>query len=179
MNSSDLVLLCQKMQQGDQKAFSSLYECCYAPLYRYIFGMTFSRDDAEDITQETFLKVARAIRSFKTGSVMAWMYTIARNILFDRLRKSKYTTPLREDHENSFSYEEYFDEELLKNNSLLELREHLQHLTLHEREMIFLKYWNDMDMKQIAELVGKSHEATRKEISRIMSKLRTMWENKE
>lgn len=160
------------MQKGDQQAFAELYESCYSPIYYYVFGMTYSKEESEDITQETFMKVAKSIHTFKIGNVMAWMYTIARNILFDKSRKSKRTTPLQEEHENTLGYEPDVDAMLKLESDLAKLHEGMLTLLPRERELLILKYWNGLDMSKIAEVVGKSHVAVRKEISRIIGKLR-------
>lgn len=168
---SDLLLLCERMQRGDNQAFATLYEECYAPLYRYVYGMTFSKEDSEDIVQETFVRVAKAMGSFKTGNVLSWLFTIARHILYDQSRKKRRTTPLQESHENIGILEDV-DSLITKDEQMHLLKKKLQMVTDTEWELLLLKYWQDLDMKQIANIVGKSHDALRKEMSRLIKKLK-------
>lgn len=175
MNNSDLIALCTRMQNGDQSAFETLYATCYVPLFRFVYKMTGgNRAEAEDITQQAFLRVGKAIGTFKTheGNFIGWLYSIARHLVYDQARKNKRIVVFDESHEElpdeSFSTEINVMEK--EQNTLLNSA--LKSLSLHEQELLLLKYWSDFDAKRIASIVGKTHVAVRKELSRALQKLR-------
>lgn len=67
-------------QAGDRDAFARLVECYWDRLYRWMYQLTRDRHKAEDLTQETFLKVLAALGSFRTGTnFRAWLFRIGHN----------------------------------------------------------------------------------------------------
>lgn len=91
--SWDLVHAAQK---GDSRAFGALYDRYVDVVYRYVFFRIGDRDLAEDITSETFLRALRRITSvsYQGRDVGAWFITIARNIVFDHVKSSRYKLEL-------------------------------------------------------------------------------------
>ncbi|GAB3009188.1 DNA-directed RNA polymerase sigma-70 factor [Amycolatopsis acidiphila] len=87
--SWDLVHAAQK---GDSIAFGTLYDRYVDVVYRYVFFRLGDRELAEDITSETFLRALRRITSvsYQGRDVGAWFITIARNIVFDHVKSSRY-----------------------------------------------------------------------------------------
>ncbi|WP_246128080.1 sigma-70 family RNA polymerase sigma factor [Amycolatopsis rhizosphaerae] len=79
-------------QEGDTTAFGALYDRYVDAVYRYVFFRLGDRDLAEDITSETFLRALRRITSvsYQGRDVGAWFITIARNIVFDHVKSSRY-----------------------------------------------------------------------------------------
>lgn len=173
MERKELVELCHRIQAGDADAYRLLYEACYLPIYRFAYGLTWSKEDAEDLTQEVFLKLATAIHSFKDGNVLAWMMTITRNLFYDSIRKRKREWVLDDQIENIGQVDQTLEADSEQTESQNKLKAILGSLPEHDRELLILKYWRDYNMKQIAEVVGKSHAAVRKEISRIIQKVKT------
>ena len=92
--------LVRRAQQQDQEAFAQLYERHFDKIYRYIALKIGNRMEAEDITQQVFLKALRSISSYKWKDIpfSAWLYRIAHNQVVDYLRKKTRhpTTPLEE-----------------------------------------------------------------------------------
>jgi RNA polymerase sigma-70 factor (ECF subfamily) len=90
-----------KAQQKDSKAFSELYEAYFDKIYRYILLKTGNQSDAEDMTQQVFLKALKSLPSYKYQEVpfSAWLYRIAHNQMVDHFRKSsrQQTCELSED----------------------------------------------------------------------------------
>ncbi len=172
MDAKALVNLCHRIQKGDSDAYRQLYEACYLPIYRFAYGLTWSKEDAEDLTQEVFLKLATVIHSFKDGNVLAWMMTIARNLFYDSMRKRKKEWVLSDEIENIGAQDDSLDATIDGQEAQGKLKDTLASLSEHDRELLVLRYWQEYDMKQIAEIVGKSHAALRKEMSRIIKKVK-------
>jgi RNA polymerase sigma-70 factor (ECF subfamily) len=79
--------LLQRALQGDQEAFAELYNRYFRPLF--VFARRIVRRDAEDIAQETFVRVLTALPQFDParGTVRNWLFTIARRLAIDALRR--------------------------------------------------------------------------------------------
>ncbi|WP_229874566.1 sigma-70 family RNA polymerase sigma factor [Amycolatopsis deserti] len=84
--------LVRAAQQGDTAAFGVLYDQYVDVVYRYVYFRLSDRELAEDITSETFLRALRRISSvsYQGRDVGAWFVTIARNIVLDHLKSSRY-----------------------------------------------------------------------------------------
>ncbi|MTD56721.1 sigma-70 family RNA polymerase sigma factor [Amycolatopsis pithecellobii] len=83
-------------QRGDTTAFGTLYDRYVDVVYRYVFFRLGDRELAEDITSETFLRALRRITSvsYQGRDVGAWFITIARNLVFDHVKSSRYKLEL-------------------------------------------------------------------------------------
>lgn len=82
----------KQAQRGDKEAFGKLYQYYFPRLYRYCKANMYRDDLASDICQETFLKVWKALPTFRftqTGTFQAYVYRIARNTIIDLSRKKK------------------------------------------------------------------------------------------
>jgi RNA polymerase sigma-70 factor (ECF subfamily) len=80
---------------GSLEAFEALVARHHGRVYNFLWQLTRSVEDAEDLTQETFVRAYRGIHSFKTGSRFGpWIFTIARRSAIDALRRKTPTEPL-------------------------------------------------------------------------------------
>lgn len=80
----------QRIADGDDSAFGEWYLQMGRPLYAFIFRYLKSAQEAEEILQETLLKVVQGRKNFPTGlSLRAWMYTVAHHLALNRLRARK------------------------------------------------------------------------------------------
>ncbi len=141
----------------------------YDKLLKYCYMKLNNREAAEDIVQEAFLKFLQS-RSYKdTGREMAYLYTIARNLCIDELRK-----PVTE------SLDEHFDlpdsggnnpETELENK---ELRAALEKLPEDLREIIVLRYTDEMSVTDIARVTGMSRYAVHRRLNEGLSRLKRM-----
>lgn len=84
--------LVRRAQTGDMEAFSALFDRYYDVVFRYVLFRMNDRTLAEDITQETFLRALRRITSvtYQGRDIGAWFVTIARNLIFDHVKSSRY-----------------------------------------------------------------------------------------
>lgn len=90
MDEAELNRAMDRYACGDAAAFAILHRGLYPRLHAYLLRMRGSSHVADDLAQETFLRMHRARASFAQGaSVVPWMYTIARNVLIDHARASR------------------------------------------------------------------------------------------
>lgn len=90
-----------QMQDGIEQPIEALYAAYAPPILRYLARLTGNHETAEDLTQDTFIKVLRRRRQFATGeSVGAWLFRIATNTAYDDLRRHRRraTTRLTDAH---------------------------------------------------------------------------------
>jgi len=85
----ELVVSCQN---GRMECFSELVDRYQARIYNVAYRMVHNREEAEDITQETFINVYRALDTFKGNRFSPWIYKIASNLCLDHLRRRKPAT---------------------------------------------------------------------------------------
>ena len=173
-------VLIQKAKNGDHEAFGCLYELYFVPIFRYIYFRVKSKADAEDLTQEVFLKAYRAIENFedRNKSPLAYFFTIARNQVIDYWRQKK-TLEIKE--------QEALAETPDKNSSPAEaaarkeigeiVKQSLQDLTKDQQEVIILKFINERTNREIADLLNKSEEAVRQLQCRALKVLRQKFKN--
>lgn len=79
-----------KISNGDNKAFANLYTNTYQAVYGFLLSILNNREEAEDILQETYIKIRENASSYRNkGKPLAWIFTIARNLAYMKLRKNK------------------------------------------------------------------------------------------
>jgi RNA polymerase sigma-70 factor (ECF subfamily) len=180
LNSDYLKTLVQKTSEGDTEAFGLLYRECAQKIYRYVYvrlgAVVGKKQLAEDITQEVFLRLYNALKtlSFKEGSPMAYMYTIARNMIIDHSRKKK------EDilHDEESSMDDFSDgQDSIEEAAMLrEMSGHaleaVSDLPDAVQEVIIFTYMNGYSTEEICTITGKNPEAVRKLKSRGLGLLR-------
>ena len=91
----ELTELFARAAKGDENAFSALVKQTEATVYRYLFSLVGNREDALDLSQETYLKLWRTLRTFRGECApLTWILRIAKNCALDHLRRASRGTPL-------------------------------------------------------------------------------------
>lgn len=86
--------LVERCRANDDAAFGEVVARYKAKIYNYVYRMTGSADDAEDLTQEVFLRMYTSIDSFRgQSSLNTWLFRIAGNLCIDRFRRTKNRVP--------------------------------------------------------------------------------------
>ena len=152
--------LVSRAQRGDEEAFAQLYEEYFNKIFRYIVIRIGDAMEAEDITQQVFLKALQSIGSFKWKGApfSAWLYRIAHNQVVDYLRKKgrRTTVPLEE---IQVAVEHDPQEEVEKGFDLQQLAAAMQHLTEAQRAVISLRFTSELSTAGAAKVLGKSQGA--------------------
>jgi len=152
--------LVSRAQKGDEVAFSQLYEEYFDKIYRYIVIRMGDRMEAEDITQQVFLKALQSINSFKWKGApfSAWLYRIAHNQLVDYLRKTKRRTSVPLD-EITLAADSDPQEDVEKEFDIRQLSAAIQHLTESQRAVISLRFSSELPIAEVARIMDKSEGA--------------------
>ena len=149
--------LARRAQQGDNEAFAQLYEEHFDKIYRYVMLRIGDKVEAEDMTQQVFVKALQAISSFRWKGIpfSAWLFRITHNQVVDYLRKKKkrVTEPLNESLASNNSNPQLIAEQNLDIERLLQAT---KKLTEAQREVISLRFTSELSVAQVAEVMGKS-----------------------
>ena len=124
----------------------------YDKIYRYCYFKLRSRETAEDVTQDTFLRYFERFGNERSPAVL---YTIAKNLCIDKLRKPSFE-PLDEEAPTASHEDEVIGR--------LTLRAALEALTEEHREVLLLRYANGLGISQIAGILGISRFAVSRRI---------------
>ncbi len=152
--------LVKRAQQQDQAAFTQIYEQYFDKIYRYLVIRIGNQMEAEDLTQQVFLKTLRSIASFKWKGVpfSAWLYRIAHNLAVDCLRKR--TRKAEERLEPADAVSDCNPQLELERRSDIEcLVLACRGLTEAQRDCISLRFAGDLPIAQVARIMGKSEGA--------------------
>ena len=145
------------------------YEAQYDKIYRYCYYKVNNTEVAEDITQETFLRFLENSTYKENGKELNYLYTIARNLCIDEYRK-RVTEELPEEIAL-----ESGEEAIVEG---LDMRRALAKLTPMERELVLLRFVNEVPVKVICELQECSRFALHRKLKEILKKLRGFLEEK-
>lgn len=154
--------LVRQARSGDSEAFGQLYDACVERVYRYIYFRVSEEETAEDLTSQVFLKAWENLDRYKAGGspFIAWLYTIARNLVIDHYRSQKDFVSL-EDVTLSAPEEQNPVEQTELRFELQALRDALQFLTDDQQEVLILKFIAGLPNDSIARMMKKQEGAVR------------------
>ena len=176
MKEREDYLIISDVLNGDMDAYAVLVKRYQKQIFGLMKRLTLNEEDALDLTQETFIKAYNKLENFKpSGNFFAWLYTIGINNARDFLRKRKVR--------QIKSGEIYESNKFLMENGIAEknaidiidakiVQKAIERLPLDYREALFLRFRDDMSIKEIAECLNLSISATKMRIHRGLTKLR-------
>jgi RNA polymerase sigma-70 factor, ECF subfamily len=168
-----------QMGQGNPEGFNRLVEHYSAPIYSHLYRMTLSREEAEDLTQETFIRAYRNIGSYDPARPFRnWLYTIATNVGRNALRSRGRRIPsARLDQGTEVSVA---DE---RGSGVIEGRDRkgwllsaVDRLPDPMPTLIQLHYQEGLSIRESAEILGMSENAAKVALHRARKKLRILLE---
>lgn len=154
--------LVERAQQCDSEAFGKLYECYADRIYGYILLKIGNATEAEDLTEQVFLRALENINSFSWRGIpfVAWLFRIARNQAIDHLRAKRATCSL--DSALTLSCPEPGPEMTLELNvSRKELAWAISQLTEAQQQVIALKFAGGLKNAEVAQVMNKSEGAVK------------------
>ena len=151
--------LFERIRQGDQRALADIYDHRSSLVYSLVISIVGNVADAEEVTQEVFLRVWRKAELFdpKRGAALAWIVTMTRRLAIDRTRSKGYKSQSRnvelsvqvDEAVSSRDYSNPTDEMLLRLQSG-EVKSALANLNEKHFEVINLSYYKNMSHSEIA-----------------------------
>lgn len=150
---------------GDNKAFDLLLSRNQEKLFTYILFVVRDREMANDMFQEAFFKVVSRLQQGKyiaNGKFSAWLMRIAHNVIMDWYRQQRAQNIVDAPKENDLSnvgstlLESSREGELVNNQVMEDVRRMMSHLPASQREVVFMRFYQQMSFKEIAEATGVS-----------------------
>ncbi len=170
--NDDLPLVLRAIQR-DEDAFGELYDRHVVRVYRHLYYMVGRPAEAEDLTAQTFLKAWEAIERYQVRGApfVSWLLRIAHNLGVSYLRSKRESSELhdgivdtKERRDPEWAYQQTAEEELVR-EAIMRLRE-------EQRQVIILRFIEDLDYREVAEIIGKSVAAIRVIQHRALNSLR-------
>lgn len=168
IEAAQLAEVIERARTRDAEAFDLLVDAYGSRLFGYFYRLTGSRDDADDLLQELFIRVVRTIESYRHEHHFdAWLFRIATNLVRDRLRRLKALRnagidgrgnldgddpdPLEEqpDHAAAAPHDG-----LLRAEQVDRLQRAIERLPEQEREVICLRHFSGLSFREIAEAMS-------------------------
>lgn len=156
-----------KLKEGDMEAFEMFYNLTYRYVFKIAYAITLSKEDAEDVVQNTYLKIFQKRKTLDHGDkVMGYIKRIAINYALRNSRKISPKFIEKGINDDSSEIKEVIEDALRK-------------LDPKVRSIITLFYIDEMTTKEIAFLLNESEENVRVRLHRARNKLREVIENGE
>jgi RNA polymerase sigma-70 factor, ECF subfamily len=173
-----------QLRRGDPDALATLMARYQNRIYRYLLRLVRQPADADDLFQQTWLRVAEKIRSFDTSrSFEAWLFTLARNLAFDHLRRVRpgsIDEPVSADSPEDTMASRLasgdpgpFDQ-LLATERAGRLAAALERLPLTYREALTLRFEEEMKLEEIATVLDIPLSTVKSRLHRSLHQLRGM-----
>lgn len=151
--------------QGNNSAFDVLLNRYKSSIHSYIYFIVRNKDLAEDIFQETFVKVIITIKQGRytdNGKFKAWITRIAHNLIIDYFRQERSENTISNDDvevdlfNNSKLCDSTIEDAMIRGQVLSDVKKLVKHLPDNQREVLEMRYYQDLSFKEIADLTGVS-----------------------
>lgn len=170
MHPEDRALI-EAFQEGDEFAFVSLYNRYRGGVYAFCVKMLFDRSLAQDVMQETFLRVyENRDRLANSSSFKSWLYTIARNQCLNQLRRTSRQIPLDENRQDFFLPETPITQ-LEKSERVRLITHFLGELKPDYREVLVLREYQNLSYEEIAAVTRSTLSAVKSRLFKARRKL--------
>ncbi|UCH64185.1 MAG: sigma-70 family RNA polymerase sigma factor [Fidelibacterota bacterium] len=175
--------LVHRFREGDAAAFRELVERCQEPVFQLAIELTGDWDDADDLSQQVFIKAYRALPNFRGETkIMSWLYRIMVNTHIDNARKNRalgwrinpsspdedqsqaepYITHTADDNPETRTASHYMQDHI---NRALET------LAPRQRSVFVLRHYHDLSLKEIARILGLSVGTVKSQLFRAIQRM--------
>jgi len=179
--STQLVVLVNQAKDGNRSALARLVDQFHSDVFRMVYYRVRSRSDAEDIAQDVFLKAFQKISTVKDAArFRGWLFSIALNRIRDFQRKKRFRSLFKVEEENidsqppveSESDEPEALEQVLKEDFWRQIRSMLDKLSKMEREVFLLRFFDHLNLNEIAGALKKNESTIKTHLYRALAKFR-------
>lgn len=174
-NQMEEHVLIKRLKEGDPGAIDEIVEKYKRQLFAFILRMINNNAEAEDLFQETWLRVIRNVHNFRGDSKFStWLFQIAVNLCRDAKRKRSYRihVPI-ENYEETLSCEQDFD--VIRTYKASQVRKIVASLPEKMRVVIVLRYFHDLSDEEIAEIAGCPLGTVKSRFYRASEIIREKW----
>jgi RNA polymerase sigma-70 factor (ECF subfamily) len=159
--AADVRGLVERAQKGDRQALEELYLMHFDRIYSYLQMSVGNRHDAEDLTNQTFVKMLESIERFEWRKVpiSAWLFRIAHNLAMDHFRSRRRWQPEEEPPEPPDSEVRSAEEEALQAIGRQSMLEMIEGLSQDQQQVLTLKFVFNFSNSDVATILGKTEGA--------------------
>jgi RNA polymerase sigma-70 factor, ECF subfamily len=158
---------------GSSEAFSNLVKRYLKPIYYLALRMLRNPQDADDVTQKTFLKAYRALSGFQfRSSFKTWLSAIAINLCRTELMRTKRPMIELPESLSDMGYEKQREKEDEDSRKFV-LKQALEDLPLRQKEVVMLRIYQELPFKEIAEALQSTETAVKVNFHHAMKSLKT------
>lgn len=177
--------LVDQAKNGDRNAFREIVEDNKKRIFYLAYDLTGSQQDAEDLSQDVFIKAFRSMHTFKgEASIGTWLYRITLNTFLDQKRKKSYQAeknqnpldehlqaePVFSGNPSSTNPETYAESKQIQ----MHIEQALEHLSPRERSVFVMRHMQGMSGKTVGELLRISEGTVKAFMSRAIKKLQNV-----
>lgn len=157
-------LLVKNYIAGDESALATLIQRHQSKVYGFIYSKIGDRDLADDLFQDTFIKVIKTLKSNsynEEGKFLPWVMRIAHNLIIDHFRRNKKMPLFRETEEFSIFSIMSDNNPTIENKMIVEqvesdLRKLIEELPQDQKDVLMMRMYQDLSFKEISEITGVS-----------------------
>lgn len=163
------------MSQSERRPFVDWYDECAERVFRFLFSKVNSLTVAQDLTSQTFLKAWQAYPTLrKPDRFVPWVFAIARNQANDHYRQTKLNSTLFDEQAPDPLANPL--QEAIQNERAFSLNRLVSILKEDERELLNLRYQGELTFREIAQILGRTESAVKKQHLRMLARLRSQLE---
>ncbi len=181
-------MLVARYSEGDNKAFDELMARYQSKIYNYILFTVRNQEVAEDLFQETFMKAIVTIQQKRytaDGRFGAWITRIAHNLVIDAFRTERSENTISNDEcevdllNDADLCDDNVEMQMVNDQTLADVRRLVNALPANQREVVYMRYYQDLSFKEIAEITGVSINTALGRIRYALLNMRRMAEEKD
>ena len=170
-----------RAKQGDSDAVGALYERFRLGIFRYLYYRSGDPQAADDLTSEVFLRMIRALAAFRLqdSAFQAWLYQIARNVLYDHYRQARSRNHVQLEETLMEGIETTRARPVERALNSVTLQKALDRLPVEQRDVILMRFVSGMAIGEVAQALDRSEDAVKGLQRRALASLRdvlTDWE---
>ena len=178
-NDNKIKHLVEQALSGNKTSMEHLIDHFYNDIFRMVYYRLPTRMDTEDVTQEVFLQMTRSLPNLKDSSLFKpWLFRIALNRVRDFHRKKSFLSffgsTAEKDVDASVNADNYSDpsRNIMDKEFRVQLRKFSENLSRWEREVFTLRFLDQLDIKEIVQIVQKNENTVKTHLYRALKKFR-------
>ncbi len=163
LGNGEVWTLVRRAQAGDSDAFGQIYDRYVDAVYRYVYYRVADRSTAEDLTADTFVRALRRLSTvtYQGRDIGAWLMTIARNLVLDHVKSSRYRLEITTAEITEREHVEGPERSVLTRLDSQQMVRCLRLLSPEQQECVVLRFLQDFSVAETAQVMGKTDGAVK------------------
>lgn len=177
--SSDEYLVTLYLESQNTAYFNILYDRYSDKVFAKCISMLKDEMKAEDAVQDVFMKVLLNLSKFKMNARFStWLYAIAYNFCIDKIRRRQKERDVVADVDDINNYEGYSEDDSdhdIQETNVIQMKQVLERMKVSDKAVLFMKYQDEMSIKEMTEVLDLSESAIKMKIKRAKEKFRKQY----